>query len=337
MKTNKILNKLYHGQYLNYSENEKLFHSIIYEKLTPLQITSVLISMKIRGESYEEIASAANVLLKIAKPFPHPQYPFADISGTGGDKNKTINISTTSAIVAASCGLKIIKHGNHNISGHTGSADLLSGLNIKLNVSIQQSLKSLQQAGICFLYAPQYHPILKHVQKIRQDLKTPTLFNILGPLINPAKPPLAIIGVYKPELLLPVALTVKQLKYHHTAIIAHCDGTDEIGLHAPTKIAEFHKGKIQQYTLTASDFGLKNQKKNVIITKSKQENIDSILKLLQGQGKTEHEYVIAANVAMLLKLFGNNNLIDNTHRALEAIHEKTAYKNLLELQHCQQT
>ncbi|QOI11029.1 anthranilate phosphoribosyltransferase [Blochmannia endosymbiont of Colobopsis nipponica] len=320
-----ILEKLYQGKYINIKESRQLFENIIEGNISSIQLAGILIGIKVRGESSEEIAGASDVLLANAKPFPRPNYAFADITGTGGDCNNTINVSTISAIVAATCGAKIAKHGNHGISGKIGSADLIKQLNIPLDMSPEFSRITLDKLGICFLHAPYYHKSFKNTLSVRKKLKTTTLFNVIGPLINPAKPPLALIGVYKIELMEIMIKTLKLLKYRR-AIVVHCNGTDEVMLHAPTQVKELNDSKIEEYTLTAKDFGLQPCE---ISKTSQQDKYLNAIRLLQGKGNHTHEKVIAANVAMLLKLFGHENLNKNVDLALNNIHNGTAYKHLM--------
>jgi len=206
-----ILEKLYQAQTLTQGESHQLFSAIITGQLEPTQLAAALIAMKVRGESPQEIAGAACALLEDAKPFPRPHYAFADIVGTGGDGSNSINISTASAFVAATCGLKVAKHGNRSVSSKSGSSDLLAAFGIDLAMPADQARAALDDLNVCFLFAPQYHTGFRHAMPVRQQLKTRTLFNVLGPLINPARPPLAVIGVYSPELVLPIAQTLKVL------------------------------------------------------------------------------------------------------------------------------
>ncbi|AKC60581.1 anthranilate phosphoribosyltransferase [Blochmannia endosymbiont of Camponotus (Colobopsis) obliquus] len=326
---NIILQKLYQGKFINREQSKIIFEKIIQNNLSPVQIAAMLMCMKIRGESLEEIIGAINALLKHAKPFPSPNYLFADITGTGGDNSNNINISTISAIVAASCGIRIAKHGNHSISSETGSADLIKKFKIPLNTSPEISRKTLDELGICFLYAPYYYTGFQNAMFVRKQLKTSTLFNIIGPLINPAKPPLTLIGVYKPELMLLMAKILKTLGYQRAAIV-HCGGMDEIMLHAPIQIIELNDGKIEKYILTAEDFGLRSYPIiNTVINASKKEKYNFTKKLLQGKGDPVYENIISANVAMLFKLFGKENLHNNTNLVLDNIRNGMPYKHLM--------
>ncbi|BBU84192.1 anthranilate phosphoribosyltransferase [Escherichia coli] len=237
-----ILEKLYQAQTLSQQESHQLFSAVVRGELKPEQLAAALVSMKIRGEHPNEIAGAATALLENAAPFPRPDYlSFADIVGTGGDGSNSINISTASAFVAAACGLKVAKHGNRCVSSKSGSSDLLAAFGINLDMNADKSRQALDELGVCFLFAPKYHTGFRHAMPVRQQLKTRTLFNVLGPLINPAHPPLALIGVYSPELVLPIAETLRVLGYQRAAVV-HSGGMDEVSLHAPTIVAELHDG-----------------------------------------------------------------------------------------------
>ncbi|ANI29186.1 Anthranilate phosphoribosyltransferase [Yersinia entomophaga] len=325
-----LFEKLFRAEPLTQQESQQLFTAIVRGELEPSQLAATLISMKVRGETPAEIAGAAQALLADAQPFPRPDYAFADIVGTGGDGTNSINISTASAFVAASCGMKVAKHGNRSVSSRSGSSDLLAAFGIRLDLTAEQSRQALDELGICFLFAPQYHTGFRHAMPVRQQLKTRTLFNVLGPLINPARPPLALIGVYSPELVLPIAETLRVLGYQRAAVV-HGGGMDEVAIHAPTQVAELKNGKIQTYQLTPKDFGLSTYPMASLQGGSPEENRDILARLLQGKGEPAHAAAVAANVALLLKLNGQENLRQNAHQAMEIIHSGKAFERVIAL------
>lgn len=325
-----ILEKLYQAQTLSQAESHQLFSAIITGQLEPTQLAAALIAMKVRGEQPQEIAGAASALLADAKPFPRPDYAFADIVGTGGDGSNSINISTASAFVAATCGLKVAKHGNRSVSSKSGSSDLLAAFGINLDMPAQQARQALDDLNVCFLFAPQYHIGFRHAMPVRQQLKSRTLFNVLGPLINPARPPLAVIGVYSPELVLPIAQTLKVLGYQRAAVV-HGGGMDEVALHSATQVAELREGEITCYQLTPDDFGFGMHDKEALAGGTPEENRDILTRLLQGKGEPAHEQAVAVNVAMLLKVFGHEDLRDNAERAIAAIRSGQAYERVVAL------
>lgn len=325
-----ILEKLFESQVLTLEESRQLFTAIVRGELESSQLAAALISMKMRGEDPIEIAGAASALLDDAEPFPRPSYTFTDIVGTGGDGSNSINISTASAFVAAACGMKVAKHGNRSVSSRSGSSDLLAAFGIKLDMSAEASRQALDELGVCFLFAPQYHTGFRHAMPVRQQLKTRTLFNVLGPLINPAHPPLALIGVYSADLVQPIAETLKVLGYQRAAVV-HSGGMDEVSLHAPTQVAELNHGAINRYQLTADDFGLTPYAKEALAGGSPEENRDILARLLQGKGDSAHESAVAANVAMLMRLHGHENLRENASHALEVLRSGEAYSRVTAL------
>ena len=315
MEMQTILETLFKGKTLTTPESEQLFAAVVQGKLSNEQLAAALIALKIKGESVAEISGAVTALLNAAEPFPTPDYVFADIVGTGGDGANTINISTASALVAASMGAKVAKHGNRSVSSKTGSSDVLAALNIRLDMDAATARRALDEIGICFLFAPQYHRGFKHAIPVRQALKTRTIFNILGPLINPAKPKHQMLGVYDPQLIQPYAETALALGHQHTVVV-HGSGLDEVALHGTTDVAEIKNGQIERYTLTASDFGLKPQSLDLIKGGEPAENAKLLKSVLQGNGNEAHANAIAANTALLLRLFGYEDLKQTTQQVL---------------------
>lgn len=313
-----IFTKLYHGQSLAIEESEKLFCEVAEGKLTHAQLAGALVAMKMRGETPEEMAGAAKAFLQYVRPFSRPDYVYADIVGTGGDEAGTINVSTASAIVAASCGLKIAKHGNRSVSSLTGSSDLLAELGVKLMMKPEESRQMLDEHNICFLFAPYYNEAFKFAAPVRNELGTRTLFNVLGPLVNPTRPPRALIGVYSEALVKPIAETAKLVGFEHV-IVVHGGGIDEVALHAPTKVAELYKNEVTTYHVTPEDFGLNSHPLSALIGGNPKVNREAFIKILQGKAPEAHNHAVAINVAMLLKLFGEPDLKENAQTALKAI------------------
>lgn len=325
-----IINKLYLGQTLTQNESKILFNLIIQGKIEPTVLATAVISMKVRGEKPDEIAGAAQALLENADSFDIPDYDFTDIVGTGGDGTNSINISTASAFVAAALGYKVAKHGNRGVSSKSGSSDVLSALGIKLNMPAEASRKALDELGVCFLFAQQYHSGFRHAAPVRQQLKTRTIFNVLGPLINPSRPKRILLGVYHPDLIKPIAETLKMLGYTH-AYVVHGSGMDEVAIHGETQVAEVRNGEIRYFTLTPQDFGLKQYTLKDIEGGTPEMNRDMLIAILQGHGKPAHEAAIAANVAMLMSLFGQSDLKQNAQQAIDMMHSGKAYTLLQQL------
>ena len=330
MQHNQLLEQLYSGHSLSTSESTALFNAVIQGELSNEQIAAMLIALKVRGANTEEITGAVAASLQNAKAFPHPNYPFADIVGTGGDGQNTINISTASAIVAASMGTKVAKHGNRSVSSKSGASDVLTALGVNVNVTPEQARQALDEIGVCFLFAQQYHSGFRHVAPVRAALKTRTIFNILGPLINPARPTYHLLGVYAPELVKTYAETTVALEHQHSFVV-HGSGLDEVALHGETQVAEIKNGKIEYFTLTPEDFGLKAQSLESLRGGEPQENAQYLTALLQGKGKAEHANAVAANTALLLKLFGHDDLKQNVQNVLAHLASGKAFETLQKL------
>ena len=295
------LNQLLAKQDLSFSQATALFDAIMNGQLNDIELTAALIALKLKGETSDEIAGAAASMRANAVPFQTSKTLLADSCGTGGDGSNTINISTTAAIVAAAAGINMVKHGNRSVSSNSGSADLLKALGINIDMSPEQAAHCLENTGFTFLFAPHYHSGVRHAMGVRTALKSRTIFNILGPLANPAAPEVQLLGVYDPSLCLPMAETLKTLGTKR-AMVVHGAGTDEIALHGTTKVVELNNGELSEYTLTASDFGLANYSLEQLAGQGPEYNAKASLAILQGQGEMAHNAAIIANVAALLYL-----------------------------------
>jgi len=301
-----ILEQLFQGQDLSIEQAQQVFSQVVQGEVDPIVLSSLLTALKIKGEQPQEIAGAAKALLANAAPFPSPDYEFADIVGTGGDGHNTINISTTSAFVAASLGVKVAKHGNRSVSSKSGSSDLLAALGINIQMSPETARRCLDGLGLCFLFAPQYHAGIRHAMPVRQTLKTRTIFNVLGPLINPAHPTMEIMGVYDPALISPIAKTLQQLGMKK-AMVIHGAGLDEVAIHGETQVAEVNGDSIIEYSLNPADFGVELAELDAIKGGTPEENKAITLQLLQGQASPAQQTAVAVNVALLLKLAGKTD------------------------------
>ena len=301
---NTILPTLVNGLDLNQRQSHDFFQQVLQGNIDPALMASVLTALKIKGETPEEIAGAAIAIRAAATHFPernNKEDIVADCVGTGGDGANTINISTTAAILAAACGLKMAKHGNRSVSSMSGSADLLEAFGVNLSMSPQTANHCLAQTNLCFLYAPAYHTGFKYAGPVRKSMGIRTLFNILGPLVNPAKPNIMLLGVYTPELLMPMAQAL-QLTGVKRAFVVHGSGLDEIALHGNTQAVEINKGELIERTMTPQDFGLKNYTLEEIKGGTPKENANIIRDILSGQGKDAHNAAVIINCAALLYL-----------------------------------
>ncbi|MGF1737197.1 anthranilate phosphoribosyltransferase [Photobacterium satsumensis] len=320
-----IADKLYNQQTLSQEESQTLFDAIIKGEVEPVLLSAVLTALKIKGEAPAEIAGAAKALLANANPFPSPEYDFADIVGTGGDGANTINISTTAAFVAAACGVKVAKHGNRGVSSKSGSSDLLDKFGINLAMKPETAREALDDLGVCFLFAPEYHGGVRHAMPVRQTLKTRTIFNVLGPLINPARPNIELMGVYDASLVRPIAETMAAMGMKRAAVV-HGSGLDEVAIHGETTVAEIINGEITEYTLTPADFGLESHPLDAIKGGEPEENRAIITNILTGKGTDAQMGAVAVNVALLLRLFGHEDLKANTEKAINVMKSGKAFE-----------
>ncbi len=330
-----IQQKIFNSEHLSLSESQKIFEALIKGEMSEIQMTSLLVSLKMKGEQPAEIAGAANALRSNAQYFPKPDYSVADSCGTGGSGMNTVNISTMVAIVLAEVGLPMVKHGNRSVSSKCGSADVLERLGFKIDLNAEQARICLDKLNFCFLFAPGYHLGVKHVMPVRNQLQTRTIFNLLGPLINPANPEYQLMGVYSPELCLPAAETLK-LAGCHSAMLVHSAGYDEITLHSETKVVELNNSEIHSYTISNQDFGLPRCNKQDLTGNDPQLNADVFVDVLSGkldsQKKRAIANTVAANAAAMLKLSKKtNSLKQGAELALNIVESGTAAKRLNQL------
>ena len=306
------------GHSLSQSQANEIFTAIVQGEMDPILMAGILTALKIKGETPNEIAGAAQALRAAAKTFPRPQGQVVDIVGTGGDGLNTINISSTSVLVAAAAGVTVCKHGNRSVSSKSGSADLLKSLGVNIAMRPETAAKALAASGACFIFAPEYHAGIRHAMPVRGALKTRTLFNVLGPLINPAQPDVMLLGVYAPELVEPIAQALIQLGCSR-AMVVHGSGLDEIALHGPTMVAEVDQGQVKRYTLSPADFGLSEYPIEALVGGSPEQNANYSKDILAGQGLPAHNAAIAANVGAVLYLTGKANTFKEGAKQAQAV------------------
>lgn len=305
--------KLLAGAVLSEDESFSLFESLIAGQLAEVEVSALLVALKIRGEQPEEVAGAAHALRAAAMAFARPDYRFADIVGTGGDGANTINISTAVSFVAAEAGLPIVKHGNRSVSSQCGSADLLEQFGVKLDMSPALARRCLDETGVTFLFAPHYHRGIRHAMPVRKALGTRTLFNLLGPLVNPACPPLMLVGVYDPALCTLVAQSL-QLLGCERALVVNGLGLDEIALHGETQAAELIDGTIITRRFSPEAFGVREFGLTEILGAGPEHNARAIAALLGGEGQEAHRAAVSVNAGALLQMAG---LVDSYAQGYE--------------------
>src|SRR4051794_14058982 len=251
----RVLSALLDGRELSPGEAELLFAEIVAGRLPDPLMAAAFVSLRLKGETAGELIGAARALRAAARPFARPDYLFADSCGTGGDYSGSINVSTAAALVAAACGLPVVKHGNRSFTSKCGSADVLEALGAKLDVSPLASRQILDETGFCFLLAPSYHPGIAHAGPVRRALQVRTIMNLLGPCLNPASPRIQLLGVADPQLLRPIAETLRALGVER-GLVVHGSGLDEIAVHGFTQAIRFDGGQFEELEITPEQAGL---------------------------------------------------------------------------------
>ena len=326
-----ILDLLVNGQSLTQAQSQTFFSQVMAGEVPEALLGSVLTALKIKGETAPEIAGAAVAVRDFATPFPAQASNVADCVGTGGDGANTINISTTSAILAAACGLKMAKHGNRSVSSMSGSADLLEAFGVNLTMSPETASRCIEEANLCFLFAPAYHPGFKYAGPVRKAMGIRTLFNILGPLVNPAAPKVMLLGVYTPELLTTIAESVL-LTGVESAFIVHGSGLDEIAIHGESQIIEINQGKLIEKTISPEDFGLERYSLADIKGGTPAENANISKAILAGKGEPAHNAAVIINTAALIYLHGQaDSLLAAANKAADVLASGQALKTLEKL------
>ncbi|WP_125708925.1 anthranilate phosphoribosyltransferase [Companilactobacillus zhongbaensis] len=290
--------KLSEGQDLTFNETNQVIDEIMTGKTTSVQISSFLTALSVKKETVEEIAGAADAMRAHALDFEADE-PVLEIVGTGGDHSNSFNISTTSALVVAATGIPVAKHGNRAASSKSGAADVLESLGVQINLDPKRSEAILNQIGICFLFAQEYHKAMKYVAPIRKELGIRTLFNVLGPLANPAHATNQVLGVYDESLVEPMAKVLDQLNVKNATVIHGQDGFDEASISAPTTVMEVHDGKFNKYEITPEQFGLRRANKDEVIGGTPQENAAITLDVLNGVQGARRD-VILLNSALAI-------------------------------------
>ncbi len=314
-----LIEHLITQQDLDVPKVRELMERILSGSMPPAQIAASLVLLRSKKESAVEISESARVVLSKANPIKRPDYLFADVVGTGGDGHNTINVSTLASITAASMGLPIAKHGNVSVSSKCGSADLLRAWGIDIDVSADQSRALLDQLGWCFLFAPLYHPTFKTVKPLRQELRIKTIFNILGPLVNPIAPPIMLVGVYDPRLMMPFAEALKALG-RVRVLIVHGSGLDEIALHGPTQAVLADDRSIEQFVIRPEELRLSSFPISAVAGALPEDNARIGLDVLSGTADAAKTSMIAASTGALLWLSDRAcQIADGVELALDAL------------------
>ncbi|MDC3164928.1 anthranilate phosphoribosyltransferase [Prochlorococcus sp. AH-716-F10] len=305
-KTNsEILNQLLYGQDLDAKTSKILMKRWLNDEILEVQTGAFLSALRAKGATGIELSSMADVLLNACKlPVERPNLFMVDTCGTGGDGANTFNISTAVAFVASSCGVNIAKHGNKSASGKVGSADVLLNLGINLNSTLEKVISSIDQIGITFLFAPVWHKSLIKLAPLRKSLGIRTVFNQLGPLVNPLRPNAQVLGVASDELLNPMASALSRMKMDRAIVVHGYGGLDEASLEGDNKIIFVDKGKLKHSKINVSDFNHQNTSNNDLIVSNDASYEDILKSVLNGSGQKAHMDVVALNTALVLWVAG---------------------------------
>nr|WP_209282606.1 anthranilate phosphoribosyltransferase [Brevundimonas alba] len=293
-----MLAKLVDGRVLSDEEAHAFFAACLRGEPTPAQVAAAVTALRIRGETVGEIAAFAGAMREAALTLDHP-YDVIDTCGTGGDGQHTFNISTAAALVLAGAGLKVAKHGNRALSSKSGSSDVLAALGVNLAATPAQQLRALDRAGIAFLFAPAYHGAMRHVGPVRAEIGFRTVFNLLGPLSNPASAKRQVMGVYDPRLLEPLAEVLGRLGAER-AWTVHGQGLDELTTTGETEVAEWRDGAVRRFTVSPEDAGLPRANIADIRGGDAEENATALRALLDGAAGAYRDIVLLNAAAALV-------------------------------------
>ncbi|MGS2744048.1 anthranilate phosphoribosyltransferase [Halomonas sp. LS-001] len=292
------INAVMKRENLTFDQMHSLMRQIMTGEATDAQIGGLLVGLAMKGESAEEISAAAQVMRELMKRVPLNTDNVVDIVGTGGDGANLFNVSTAASFVAAGAGAHVAKHGNRSVSSSSGSADLFDIAGIYLDLSPEQVSRCIEQVGVGFMFAPNHHPAMRHAIGPRREMGVRTLFNILGPLTNPAGAPNQVLGVYAPELVPLMADVLQHLGSRHVMVVHSEDGLDEISLAAPTLVAELKEGTIHQYTIEPEMFGIERQSLATLKANSAAESLQLVKAALAGEGAAADMVALNAGAAL---------------------------------------
>ncbi len=283
MQYKDVLGQLIGNQDLSHDTMLTAMRALMGGEWTPAQIAGFLVSLRMKGESVGEIAAAAQVMRELSTKVPLSHVPhLVDTCGTGGDGAHTFNISTAAAFVAAACGAHVAKHGGRSVSSTSGSADVLEALGVNVNLPPEKVAQAVSEIGVGFMFAPNHHSAMKHAAPVRKELGVRTLFNMLGPLTNPAGAPNQVLGVFSAELTGKLAQVLKELGSRHVLVVHAEEGLDEISLASTTHVAELKGGQVFEYQLQAGQFGLPQVAAKDLVVNGKEEAVAMLKAALEN-------------------------------------------------------
>ncbi|MGN0692328.1 MAG: anthranilate phosphoribosyltransferase [Oscillospiraceae bacterium] len=325
---NEAIRQLMNKEDLSSETVEAVMDEIMSGNATQAQMAAYLVALEMKGETIDEITASAKGMRKAGTPLKHEGSVF-EIVGTGGDRSNSFNISTTASLVIAASGTRVAKHGNRAASSKSGAADCLEALGVNLTLEPEKNEKVLEECGICFLFAQKYHAAMRFVGPVRKELGVRTVFNILGPLTNPAAADMQVMGVYDEALLEPMAKVLTNLGVKRGMVVYGTDRLDEVSISAPTKVCEFGGGNYNTYIITPEDFGLKTADKSEILGGTGAENAEITKGILKGEIKGAKRDVVLLNAACGLYSAGKaSSISEGVKLASELIDSGKAYAKL---------
>ena len=323
-----ILNVLLEGTNLDDSNARLLMQRWLNDEISDVQTGAFLSALRAKGCTGIELSSMAEELLNVCElPVARPNLYLVDTCGTGGDGANTFNISTAVAFVAASCGVKVAKHGNKSASGKVGSADVLLNLGLNLNCSLEKVINAVSEIGITFLFAPVWHKSLIKLAPLRKTLGIRTVFNQLGPLVNPLRPNAQVLGVASEDLLKPMGSALLKMGMNRAIVVHGSGGLDEASLQGDNKLVFVENGELRFSKINISDFGLANISNKMLTVSDRDSNEEILKSVLNGSGLKSHKEVVALNTSLVLWVAGiEDDLSKGFKKALLSINGGDAWK-----------
>ncbi len=332
MNPQEALNRIIEHQEIQHDEMLSLMRQIMQGEISPVLIAAIITGLRVKKETIGEIAAAAQVMREFATPVELSNSThLVDTCGTGGDATHTFNISTAAAFVTAAAGARVAKHGGRSVSSKSGSADVLEALGVNLNQTPQQVAQSVSEIGVGFMFAPNYHSAMKHAAPVRRELGIKTMFNILGPLTNPAGAKSQVLGVFSADLVSTLAHVLHQLGSQHVLIVNGKDGLDEITITGETNVAELKQEKVTEYTVRPEDFGLTTVPINSIQVADSDHAKAMLLSVLENQAGPARDIVMMNAGAAIYVAGVADSLAQGVEKAQQAIESGAALKKLNQL------
>ncbi len=328
MQIQQALQKLLHRQDLATEEMHEVMRLIMNGEATDAQLAGFLVALRCKGETVDEIAAAVEVMRELASKVPVTGDHIVDTCGTGGDGANTFNISTACAFVVAAAGGKVAKHGNRSVSSSCGSADVLEAAGVNLDLSAEQVAQCVHDIGVGFLFAPKHHGAMKHTINVRKEMGVRTLFNLLGPLSNPAAAPNQLIGVFSKDWVEPLAHVLLKLGSRHVLVVSAEDGLDEISIASATQVAELKDGTVSVYTLTPEQFGLQRASLAELTVTNAASSLEMIKSVLDNRPGAALDIVLLNAGAAIYAANISNSLADGIDLARQVIADGAARAKL---------